>query len=533
MALIGLLLGLTLPVPALADWRRAESDNFIVYAEMRQDRIRDYVLELERFDRTLRHLTRQQGDFAPVKLRILVLSDTDDVSAYGDGNYTGFYMADIRGPYAVVPKRGAGWGAFEIERREILFYQYTHHFMAQYFPANYPAWYREGLAQLYSTVEFQRDGRIDVGRAARSIANQLGMFERAGYWLPMRDLLSNVYPNSTLAYGEGWLLAHQAMFDPRLRRELGEYLNALHQGNSGREAYDQVFANRDPSLDQQLREYLVGYSFPYVPMELDLGAIAEPTITVMSDAEAELALLRGRPVEAMESDLQEALEDHPDNAQVYAEQARFLLGQGNFAEAREAADRALAIAPDNIDAHLFAAQALIWLGVGDAASPHWGEARNHALQANRLDPDNAMALVFYFLSYPDAAARPDNALPALERAFALIPQNTAIRTILGREYLDQGRYAEARRVVSAVAGSAYGDPYKDYAAILERLASRELDISHAGDAIAEINAEREQRRAELGEMVAIDFLPQEPVSRFNHADWMWNSRRSLFQNRVP
>lgn len=484
---------------AQAEWRRAESDNFIVYAEMSESDIRDHALELERFDRLLRHLSGTRLDFAPIKLRVFVLSDVDEVSEYGgDDDRAGYYSESLRGPFAVVPRRSSGRGAFRLQWREVLFHEYAHHFMKQYFPAAYPAWYIEGYAEMYATVRFRDDNRIDLGRPSSVTTNTIFMFGGAGLWMPMDLLLSNEYPNNPMTYAQGWLLVHRAAFDPAVGRELTDYLNAIIGGATGREAYQRVFADRDPPLDDDLIEYISDRRVPYLPLEVDLGAVAEPRIEAISDDEAEIALLYGREAEALLEAARQAVEQQPDHPQAQAEYARALIEQERPADAVATADRALALDPDHIDAHLFKAEALRGLATeaDDPASPYWAQSRDHALQANRANPDSAMALVSYFLSYPDGVQRPANALPALEQAFALVPQSSVARLLLGREYLDQGRFDEAGRVVSAIARSAHGYPQQDLAIIIEELAERELNFEHVDQVIAEINAERERLRQE-------------------------------------
>ena len=44
-----------LPAPASAEWRRAESDRFIVYSNSRESVLRDYVQKLEMLDRVMQY----------------------------------------------------------------------------------------------------------------------------------------------------------------------------------------------------------------------------------------------------------------------------------------------------------------------------------------------------------------------------------------------------------------------------------------------------------------------------------------------
>ena len=60
------------------------------------------------------------------------------------------------GAIAVVPRNTGTDGVFTGQL--VLFHEYAHHFMLQYAPAAYPAWYVEGFAEVVSTASFERKG---------------------------------------------------------------------------------------------------------------------------------------------------------------------------------------------------------------------------------------------------------------------------------------------------------------------------------------------------------------------------------------
>lgn len=523
--------------PALADWRRAETDNFIVYSELRERELSEFVTDLERFDRVLRQLTSQPENFAPVKLQIVLLRNPEDVVEFTATNSGVHYSADTNGPFLVAPRRVVRSGPFGSNRNQVVFHQYVHHFVDQFFPASYPAWYIEGLADLYSTIEFSDEGTIDVGRAVRTNANALGGYEREGIWIPMRQILSDEYANHPLSYLQGWLLTHRAMFDRELGAQLEQFLRAINEGKSGAEAYQAIFAGRDPSLDSVLRAYLARHSFPFLPVNLDLGSIAGPAITRMSDEDADVMLLRFRAADSEFEDLlADLLQEHPENAPAYVGQARLRMLTDDLIGANDSIQRALTLDDGNLHAHLFAANIALSQAIAsdDPESGYWQQVRDHALRANRIDPDNATALVLYFYSYPTREGRPENAVPALERAFALVPQNSGIRIILGSEYLQSARYTEARNTVWPLARSAHVSSQQGIALLIGTLAERGLGFERAEEVATEVNAEIARRRAALdvegpGVLVPTVSVNTEP----NYNDLLYGMRRGLFINPVP
>ena len=56
------LIALT-PTSALAEWRRAESANFVVYSDGSERSLREYTAKLERFDALGQHRTQPVGFF--------------------------------------------------------------------------------------------------------------------------------------------------------------------------------------------------------------------------------------------------------------------------------------------------------------------------------------------------------------------------------------------------------------------------------------------------------------------------------------
>ncbi len=68
------------------------------------------------------------------------LVDSDDVVREMDFRHRhlmGFYVPRISGGLAIVDREKAHY-AFDIDGESVLYHEYAHHYMAQYFPAAYP-----------------------------------------------------------------------------------------------------------------------------------------------------------------------------------------------------------------------------------------------------------------------------------------------------------------------------------------------------------------------------------------------------------
>lgn len=152
-------------------WLRAETPGFIVYSTGAETRVRGVAEDLEAFDALLRRMTQTTAPRSPTKLEIYLFN--------GPGQYQEAFPGDsssIRGRYGARPDIIAAYAIFEdrvgMGAQDVLFHEYAHHFMYQYFANIYPAWYVEGFAEFASTVAFE-DNRIVIGRVVPTRADWL------------------------------------------------------------------------------------------------------------------------------------------------------------------------------------------------------------------------------------------------------------------------------------------------------------------------------------------------------------------------
>lgn len=150
-----------------AKWLRADTDNFIIYSEGSEKSLRDFAGKLERFDTTLRLRFGLSGEKEPNRLTVYLVERAADAGKLTAGrlgpSIAGFYMPDAEGSYAVshrestVIKDTPEW-------QQTLFHEYSHHFMRRYLPAAFPGWFIEGFAEYYSTADFTKEGKAEIGK---------------------------------------------------------------------------------------------------------------------------------------------------------------------------------------------------------------------------------------------------------------------------------------------------------------------------------------------------------------------------------
>ena len=166
--------------PAHADWLKAESERFIVYSDGGEGKLREFVQELETFDRFLRlRMGLDVNETPPRKLPIYLVASRRGLTQVRPDlpeNVAGFYMATDEDIFGI---------ALRDQTVNTLKHEYAHHFMMQNFSYPYPGWFVEGFAEYFATVEIEKS-RILVGKYNENRAYWL----QAASWMPMTELLS-------------------------------------------------------------------------------------------------------------------------------------------------------------------------------------------------------------------------------------------------------------------------------------------------------------------------------------------------------
>lgn len=507
--LAGLLLFTAQPALA-ANWKEAETSHFRIISSGDEAGLRKFAERLEYFHRLLGLATgANEGGRALVKVRVYLVANAGEVKRlYGDPNSSalGFYSPREDGALAVVP-RSAGEGGFSGEL--ILYHEYAHHFMLQYTPAAYPSWYVEGFAEIASTASFERKGAITFGKAAQH--RQLELDYGTGY--SVASMLDGSYLNDQKkgrgwSYGDAWLLSHYLTFSDTRRGQFRDYLNAVNAGKPMAEAA-KVFGDLS-ELQREVSRYLTGRNFPYRAVPIDAGMVGPIAVRDLDPAQAELidfaiefrrkTWLPKQDDSDDEDDKKDAAKDKESFEQRLAKAKRerdewfakleavaskysgnpagwLLLADARctaeqYQACAEAADRALALAPTSQRGLVRKAQAMLGLAKDlpdDKREASVEQARTMLLSANAADPNDPLAFQFYYRSYAVLGQRVDaDGMLALASVVDLVPQMASTRLILAQEYMQRGKWLQARNTLRPLAYS----PHQDGAT---RLARKLLD----------------------------------------------------------
>lgn len=458
---------------AMARWLKAETQNFIIYSDGSEKSLREFADNLQRFDATLRFRFKLTDISDPNPLTIFLVQRSRDAgrlaTGAGGSSIAGFYSPGSEGSFAVsnresfefMPGRGTSVA------QQTLFHEYSHHFMRRYVNAAFPAWFVEGFAEYFSTVDFTKDKRAQIGKPAFARAHGLLRLPA----IPAEEMFSkrpmelrdggkiDVY------YGRSWLLTHMLYQFPPRSGQLVTYLDAINQGVDAKEAARKHFGDL-AQLDKELNDY--------VKRPLTYWTTNEPiaipgTITITSLSAAENALLPWR-IERLSSvgederlvKVRDALtklaESHVGDAAVWFELAATHWSMTKEARgvpaARIAVEKALAIDPKHVRANVLLGQITAFEldAKGDFEPASWRKVRQAISLANRTQPNDPMPLYAYYRSFVDQGITPPPvAIAGLARAFELAPENDLVRIELAFALANKGEFDRAIKLAQSIA----------------------------------------------------------------------------------
>lgn len=463
-----LLALLLLPGPAFATWYEARTQHFIVLSDGSRSQAEGFATRLERFDQILRMNTGNETVQPGLPLRVVLRRNAREVQEltwWAGKSVVGFYTAGLRGAVAVVD-RSAAQSEYDVAGETVLYHEYAHHFMRQYSPFAYPVWYSEGFAEYHSTALFRGNGDVDLGRPAMVRAPSLAMEK----WLPLDKLLKMTMSGEgrrevQMLYAQGWLLTHMLSSDDAGRRQLNAYLSALGTGSSVDAAWEGAFGKTIAESDKDLRDYYdrlrtKGFSIRrYYAPKLEVSPVAVRELSEAEAASIELDIrlrddVRAEDRDALWAEAQALVQRFPQDGYVLTLAAEAALATDRFADARQLADRAVAVDANAQRAMVVRGASVLepLLADSEVVDSDVVEARRWIVRANRLNPDDPMALLYNYLSYTVRRIEPtDTALDGLRVAHAVLPQSSRVTLTLGSALLTRNLVPEARRVLSPLA----------------------------------------------------------------------------------
>lgn len=494
-----------LATPAEAKWLRADTENFIIYSEGNEKSLRQFAENLQRFDATLRMRFNLTDAAEPNRLTIYLVPRGVDAGRLVTGKsgsfIAGWYSPDPEGSYAISHRENVVIKGTP-QSQQTLFHEYSHHFMKRYAGAAFPAWFIEGFAEYYSTVDFTKEGRAEIGKPVYARAYGLLTMPKvpAEKLLLQRPGEMRNSGQTDVYYGRSWLLTHMLYNDPARAGQLGRYIEAINRGEDGRKAATDAFGDL-AELDKELNRYMNR------PMTFRTSSDAIPfpgkiTVTALTAAEDALLPFHIERISAnnddarvvkVRDDLKALSLVHPGHAGVWFElaSAEWAIDEEkrDMAAARAAVDKALAIDPRHVRANVLLGRILTAEveAKADPTAQDWNAVRKPIALANRTNPDDPVPLYAYFKSFVDQGRRPPPiAIEGLGRAFLLARENIGVRISYAFALANDGRYDDALTLAKAVAFDPHdGGQGEQLLAQLEAMRGRSGGNASAADAAAD------------------------------------------------
>ena len=470
------MLVLLTPGLAHARWLRAESPLFVAYSNGDEGKLRSFVEDLERFDAFLRVLTGTTAPPAANKLEIILVSNghvVREVNPYMPSTIAGFYSAGSGGVFAIAERRTENEEF--LSAQAVIFHEYTHHFVNQYFPGVYPTWYQEGFAEYCSTIKFRGGNVVEFGRPLNERAASLFYMP----WLPIQQVIAPArgsYQLGEMFYAESWLATHYLLRDPRREPLLIKYLTGLRNGADPTTSFQGIFGMDFPTFEKQLQAYLRGKSLTYTqgkwtpPASPHIDVSAEPPAAdamLLAHARLVAHAVRKADAPAFIAQLRTAAAPFPDDPLALRTLAMAEISFGDPDQADAPLDRLLKAHPEDVEANYLKGFKLM---TAASRSPKdapalFLQARPFFAKAHQLDANYYPALYLYAESFLAAPGPPsENTLNVYLLAHDLAPQVDDISLEAARALKRANRWPEAKVLLEMV---AY-EPHPNGATLLAR-----------------------------------------------------------------
>lgn len=455
-------------------WKRAESPNFIVYADAQEKELRVFVDKLEQFDWTLR-LMHGLDLTAPTphKLDVYLVSDRKLMQRASPGLSElvgGYYRATLRAVFAIAERDSAmtmsraGW------EETTLFHEYTHHFMLRYFPYAYPAWLVEGYAEYFGVTTI--DGpRIEIGKFSTSRVNTLMAKDD---WLPLKDVLGGQVGSLEgkkdekkvlMFYAQAWLLTHYMVSDPERNKQLHAYMASVAKGGDPVESLYTELGVTEEGLTNTLHDYDEGRINGLRLTRKTVVADSQVAVTPLPRSADDLLLesLRGGEMDdkaaaAFLATVQAKAAPYPADRFAQIMLARTECAYGDHAKGKAILDRF----PDDPEALELAARVRLDEGgqTNDADKEHAlaVEATPYIGKAFKLDPNRYQTLWTYVRSRMilDKRYPSENTLNVMMTALDLAPQVSEIRFQAAQALMFARHYPEAIETLGPLLNDPHG-----------------------------------------------------------------------------
>lgn len=338
-------------------WRRYVSPNFEFYSANSDRESRDVLHNLELFHTTFLDFLKVQVR-RPLPVTVFYFADDDEFRAYAPASYgtkhrfAGFYVARPDRALILMSPRDESRQA-----QRLIQHEYVHHLfrIAEERP---PAWFNEGMAELFSTLQGESD-RMMFGRPIEGRVLQLQQEDL----MPLDQLFATSHQSAVFREGEhtgrfyaqAWALVHYCYFGATdlPREKLALFLNIARSPRVAenpervRELCREVLGFDYPEMERRIARYV--RSGRYQARSLPVPAVAEPRTYerhAVSAAEVQLRLaevaVRVNRTPQAKLALLHGADQRPEDTRIDETLGSLAYNENDLVGARERWERAIA-----------------------------------------------------------------------------------------------------------------------------------------------------------------------------------------------
>ena len=458
------LCGLSVNVIARDSWVSVRSKHLLVIGNGSEKEIRQVTARLEQFREVVSTLLAKAGSDSAIPTTVIVFKDD---ASYGpfkvSENNSGYFQPGQDVNYITLSTESRG----DLDPFSTIFHEYTHLLVNDTFGKT-PAWFNEGLAELYSTLSVSDDQRVVIGRPIRRHISTL----QQNSLLPLRTLLEVDYKSpfynesqkQSIFYAEAWALMHYLMMtDNGVRApHVLEFLQLLNAHTALEPAFQKAFNTSIESFESALRGYVLQDHFR--SNDLTFARKIQPSIemTSASLSEAEVFAYQGDLLihsnrNEAETYLLKAVALDPNLIQAHASLGMARYRQGRMSEALPSLERAVEANSQNALVQYYYA-AILSRPAENETTLTIGLAPETAAKA-RAALKNAIALrpdfhdSYNLLAYVNLVMGTDidETIELLNGVLARSPERNDHRYMLGQLYMHKDDYKQARPLLERVA----------------------------------------------------------------------------------
>jgi hypothetical protein len=237
-------------------WIRAQSPNFEIYSTAGETAVRNTLVEFEELRAFFQTMRSTEDRSVPV--RIVAFNSPKEYDPYRPTEASiAFYHAGLERDAIVM--NHISYDTFPVAIHEYV------HLEVNHWGLTFPAWFNEGIAEVFSTLRPSAGGTTLVGDLIPGRAQ--GLIN--GKWVPLAVVLavdsrSPYYGEknkSNSFYNEAWGLTHMLYLSQEYRPKFPDVMSALAAGKDSAEALTSIYGKPLAVIEEDLQLYIRGSRF--------------------------------------------------------------------------------------------------------------------------------------------------------------------------------------------------------------------------------------------------------------------------------